>query len=163
MLADYVLSVQSACTDECQDAWERPQAGRYQKVRWLGRNIDAHRLACLLAHGDPPAGMPEAAHACGNSKCVNPRHLRWASRQSNEDDKTRHRTRPRGTRHHSSRLSEDDVGSLRSAYASGATTTELAERYGISRSSAYAAAIGRTWRHVTGGPGDPSRQRASSC
>lgn len=45
--------------------------------RWL-----AHRLAYTLAHGPIPDGV-EIDHACHNRACVNPDHLRPATRQQN--------------------------------------------------------------------------------
>lgn len=54
----------------------------------------AHRLMCQLAHGKPPAPDLHAAHSCGNGHlaCINPKHLRWATRKENEQDKILHRT-----------------------------------------------------------------------
>jgi hypothetical protein len=38
------------------------------------------RFVCKLAHGSPPTEKHDAAHNCGNERCVNPHHLRWATR-----------------------------------------------------------------------------------
>jgi HNH endonuclease len=37
------------------------------------------RFVCKLAHGSPPTEKHDAAHNCGNERCVNPHHLRWAT------------------------------------------------------------------------------------
>jgi len=54
-----------------------------------GRKDKAHRIMCLLAHGEAPPGKNIVAHWCGNAKCVSPRHLRWATQQENADDNRR--------------------------------------------------------------------------
>lgn len=58
-----------------------------------GRREYANRVALFLADGVPlavrrAAGL-EAAHQCNNRKCVNARHLRWATKDENKDDRRR--------------------------------------------------------------------------
>ena len=73
----------------------------------------AHRVMCYLTHGDPPADKPDAAHRCGNSICVNPNHLRWASISENMLDRVEHGTHNRGEAHPLSTLTECDVLAIR--------------------------------------------------
>jgi hypothetical protein len=67
----------------------------YGDLRNGGKHYHAHRLMCQMAHGDPPALKLDAAHSCGNGHlaCVNPRHLRWATRSENNQDAIEHRLR----------------------------------------------------------------------
>lgn len=51
-------------------------------------NSTASRVVCERAHGPPFAGA-DAAHSCDVKLCVNRRHLRWATRQENVDEKRR--------------------------------------------------------------------------
>jgi hypothetical protein len=46
-------------------------------VGFEGHWYSAHRVMCILAHGKPPAKGYMAAHTCGDSNCVNPKHLFW--------------------------------------------------------------------------------------
>jgi hypothetical protein len=62
----------------------------YGVVRRDGRLIHAHRLALQLASGITPHRDMDAAHApliCHNRICINPKHLRWATRSENLADK----------------------------------------------------------------------------
>ena len=61
-----------------------PSAKYKGKVRYVSR------LVCEEAHGPPPTNKHEAAHApngCIGVMCVNPDHIRWATRSENELDK----------------------------------------------------------------------------
>lgn len=60
--------------------------------------MNAHRLMCVFVNGDCPPDKNEAAHSCGNRKCVNPAHLRWATYEENGADKIIHGTN-RGWKH----------------------------------------------------------------
>jgi hypothetical protein len=53
------------------------------------RTVTVARLLLCLADGVPLVRRRrrEAAHRCGHWWCVNPAHLRWATREENERDK----------------------------------------------------------------------------
>ncbi len=66
--------------------WPFARATRgYGQVWFEGRQARAHRVMCILAHGEPPFEGAEATHSCqnGHMGCVNPRHLRWKTHQEN--------------------------------------------------------------------------------
>lgn len=56
-----------------------------------GRQWWAHRLMCVLAHGEPPTPKHQAAHSCGKGHygCVNPRHLSWKTNSQNQLDRAK--------------------------------------------------------------------------
>lgn len=68
----------------------------YGALRVDGKKVTATRHMCALAHGDPPKPNLDAAHSCGNGHlgCVNPNHLRWATRSENVADAMNHGRRP---------------------------------------------------------------------
>ena len=56
-----------------------------------GKRRVASRVMCEMAHGLPDDDFKDAAHSCGNGHkgCMNPNHLRWASRSENMSDAVR--------------------------------------------------------------------------
>lgn len=96
-----------------------------------GRKLLVHRVVCEATRGPPPAGRNDAAHRCGNRLCVNPRHIRWATRTENVADTLEHGTRVRGERHPNAKLTEADVRKMRSLEGV-VGVTKLAKRFGVS-------------------------------
>lgn len=60
----------------------------YGRFRVDGKMVLVHRYVCESVHG-PSHGL-EAAHSCGIGRCVNPKHLRWATPAENAKDKQIH-------------------------------------------------------------------------
>lgn len=112
-----------------------------------GQMQNASRVMCILAHGEPPTPLHEAAHSCGKGHegCVNPRHLRWATRSENHMDKRLHGTALLGEANHQARLSAGEVHAIRS---SSARVSDLAEAHGISIAHAYDIRAGKRWPHL---------------
>lgn len=108
----------------------------------------AARIMCTLAHGEPSSEDLEAAHSCGNGHlaCVNPNHLRWATRAENQADRALHGTANRGERQGRSKMKEADVLALRARYANGERLCDLAASSGFQVATIEAAVKGRSWR-----------------
>jgi hypothetical protein len=114
-----------------------------------GHNMIASRYMCLLAHGEPPTPKHEAAHNCGkgHTGCVNPKHLRWATRLENIDDMIGHGTSVHGSRNPQARLTEFDVREIRSLYRR-VGQREMAEQFGVTRGTINAIVRRRSWPHL---------------
>lgn len=131
--------------DECWE-WKaaRKESG-YGVMRWSdGKNIPAHRASHIFHIGPIPEGLI-VRHRCGNSACVNPKHLLLGTLEDkNQDARDRDRF-ARGERHPSSRLTEEDV---RAILASAEHGDILAKRFNVS--SRYIGMIQRgvRWSHV---------------
>lgn len=127
-------------TDNCR-MWPFGVSGAgYGRTTVDGRQVEIHRHVCTIVHGPPKPGMV-AAHRCGNKRCANPRHIRWATRSENEIDKLQHG--------HAGTLTERMVGDARAIHARGEVTiTALAKQYNVARETMGDAIRGATWRHL---------------
>jgi hypothetical protein len=119
----------------------------YGAVKIGGIQKQAHRCMCILANGEPPTPSHEAAHSCHNPACINPRHLRWATRLENEGDKNLRGTRPKGEHHANARLSDEDVRAIR---ADRRPQREIAKSYGISQTPVSKIKRLESWKHIQG-------------
>lgn len=135
--------------DDCLKWPGSPKPDGRGCVKWNGRNVNAHRQMCILAHGEPPEGKPEATHSCGNGHlgCVNPKHLRWGSDKDNKADMLAHGTRVRGERQGASKLTTDAVREIRSL-SGRVSQSQLAKRYGVTQSSVWKIIHRLHWGHV---------------
>lgn len=115
----------------------------------IGRGPDGHVIVCTEAHGPRPTPGHEAAHSCGVRRCVNPRHLRWATTAENHADKHAHGTDARGERNPAHRLTADQVVAIRSRLARGEHPKDLAAEHGVVPSTIQHIAAGTTWAWLT--------------
>lgn len=115
----------------------------------------AHREMCRLAHGEPPAKL-DAAHSCGVRACVNPRHVRWATRSANLADRLQHGTLPRGETHAHARLTAQDVAMI---CRSNASNEDIAAQLNVDRKTVAAVRDGVSWQWLTGLPRKVTRPR----
>ena len=103
------------------------QGDGYGCLRFDGKMQQAHRVSLYLSEGPAPDGKPNACHSpsiCHNRLCVNPRHLRWASKSENEMDKVSDNTSMR-------KLSDADVIAIRGMVAEGITNVSIADKFGV--------------------------------
>lgn len=142
------LALQAQQTDDCI-LWPYATSGRgYGQIRHDGRIQPAHRLSCEMAHGPAPSIEAQAAHACRNRHCVNPRHLRWATPAENQGDRIKDGTSNRGTRNRWNKLTESDVWQIRFFARGGLRHSDVARHFGVSRRSVSDIAAGVTWGWV---------------
>lgn len=104
----------------------------YGTVKHKGKRRPASRVMCIVAHGEPPTPKHEAAHSCGNGHkaCMNPAHLRWATKIENVHDAIAHGTNVRGEKVGSAKLTESDVREIR-RLAATIQQKSIAEMYGV--------------------------------
>lgn len=114
-----------------------------------GKTTAVHRLACIAVHGEPPSPAHEAAHSCGNGHlgCVNPRHLRWATKVENEADKREHGTIMRGEKVPSAKLTEAQVREIIQLYGTK-PAHEIGSMFGVSESTVRSIGLREKWAWV---------------
>lgn len=74
-------------TDACWLWTGKPTPLGYGSIRINGRDVRAHRFSYEKYVGKIPEGM-EIDHICRNRICVNPKHLRAATRKQNIENHT---------------------------------------------------------------------------
>lgn len=119
-------------------------AGGYGHIVQNGRMHLAHRLVCAAVNGPAPSVKYDAAHSCGDRRCVSPQHLRWATRSQNQMDRVPHLTSNRGERHGCSKLTEADVRNIRQLKGK-LSQTEIGRAFGVSRGAVYEIHAGKNW------------------
>lgn len=144
-----LIVARSARGDECAVIdFIKPNNSGYVFVWHEGRRIGCHRFVCAAFHGKP-VGRFDAAHSCGNRRCVNPAHLRWATHQDNLADRRLHGTDHGGERHPAAKLTNGQATELREQYRDGLVTVdELMTTTGLSRRSVYRLLAHETYREV---------------
>jgi len=121
---------------------------RKPKVKINKKNVLVCRLICEIKYGKPPTDKYDAAHSCGKGKegCVNPNHLRWATKEENEADKIIHGTTNRGERHGLSKLTKKEVVEIKKYILQGRTDGFLSKNFGVTRSCINSIRKGKSWR-----------------
>lgn len=132
--------------DDCL-IWPYARARGYGMVTIDGAQRVASNYMCELVHGHAPTAKHECAHSCGNGGlgCVNPNHLRWATRAENHQDMYIHGVRPLGERTKKNKVTTDQVRAIRKAKADGAHVDAIAAEYGLSRAGVYAIVNRTNW------------------
>lgn len=136
----------AAGLDECHPWTGTLNEYGYGQIRVEGRMWLAHRWAYVQLVG-ALTKKEVVRHSCDNPACQNLRHMLKGSQADNVRDR-QERGRGRwshGDTHHSAKLTAADIVTIRQ---SSEPTSELARRYGVSRSTMSAARRGDTWKHL---------------
>lgn len=109
----------------------------------------ASRFMCQTAHGDAPSPAHEAAHNCGNGHlaCMNPTHLRWATRLQNRADRISHGRNNGCEANGQAVLSPKQVDEIRAIWRAGGTSAiQIARKFQVHRSTVYSVVRHKTWK-----------------
>lgn len=119
----------------------------YGVVTYNGHSMSAHAVALIL-DGNPRPAPPNhhALHRCDNPPCVNPSHCWWGSNEENRADSMQKGRTPRGSRHHSAKLTDEQVRAIR---IDARTYRAIAAEYGISPPAICRIKSGKQWGHVS--------------
>lgn len=125
--------------------------GPYKQVHLhnCGRTVIYVHQAVLRAFvGERPSPTHEACHGpLGNlHNCVD--NLRWGTREENIAEIVEHGSQ-KGQRNSASKLTDDDVRSIRARRAAGEDVRTIAADFSISPDYVYGIARGKRWSHVT--------------
>lgn len=124
----------------------------YGIIRWYGRNLKAHRVSMIIAHGSIPTGKV-VMHKCDVRNCVNPDHLSFGTQAENNRDcsrKGRSRSLPqKGEDNPMAKLTEEEVAKMKYIRASrGLYYRQIAKMFNVQTMTAFNAINGNTWGHL---------------
>jgi hypothetical protein len=110
-----------------------------QSTRWR-----MPRYTWTLINGDIPAGQV-VRHKCDNCKCINPDHLCLGTQGDNVRDMIERGRNVKGEASSNSVLTEAQVRFIRTSELS---VSELAEKFGVTKTTIRDVRKRRTWKHV---------------
>lgn len=142
--------VQTGQLDECWP-WRGARYGTtpYGSIRYQGRAQGAHRVSYQINIGPIPEGY-DVLHRCDNPSCVNPAHLWLGTHAENmRDMKLKGRAvAVRGEAQPKSKLTEDDVRTIRQLLKEGISHRNIAERFGVRNPTISYIKHGKRWGHI---------------
>lgn len=103
-----------------------------------------HDLVMMAFKGEKPVGMV-VCHSDDNKDNNFVENLRYDTKMSNEHDAMRNGRKPKGSRHAMSKLSEEDVRTIRASSRKG---VDLAQEYGVSAEHIYVVRSRKVWKHL---------------
>jgi hypothetical protein len=153
------ISDHNACWE-----WAAFRVNGYGRFWMDGANIYAHRASWLIHNGTIPDNL-RVLHRCDNRACVNPAHLFLGTHEDNmrdmvakgrsaSGDRSTARLylekQLRGESHPRSKLTAEQVRSIRSLASSGVMFTDIAVLFGVSRSTVSSIHRRISWKSIGG-------------
>lgn len=114
-----------------------------------GRSVrkSVHRFVAVAFLGPQPDGM-QVAHNDGDQSNNRADNLRWATPRENSADMIRHGTVYCGEKHHSSKLTKEQVNTIRNTEARYGALIALAREYGVSEHTIHTIRRRKIWKHL---------------
>ncbi len=107
-----------------------------------------HRVVATAFIGARPGSGYEVGHRDGDRKNNHKLNLDWVTKEQNARQRKDHGNGGEGVKNPSAKLTDRDVCRIRTLHESGARPTDLAKRFGVSRTSIYNILGRRKWRHL---------------
>lgn len=107
-----------------------------------------HRIMCEAFHGPAPSPKHLAAHRNGKPADNRPDNVRWATYQQNMDDRYEHGDITYGERNGFAKLTNEDVGLIRSHLAFGERAPVVARLWQISAEHVSRIGSRKAWPHL---------------
>jgi len=114
----------------------------------------AHRVSFFI-HNKEFDQLLLVRHSCDVPSCVNPAHLSLGTNKDNSDDMVRRGRQNQGSNVNTAKLTPE---SALAVYNAEGTHKEIGVRFGIDCSAVSLVKGGKSWKSVTGGIPNPSKE-----
>lgn len=134
--------------DQCWN-WLKGFRNGYGAIKHQGRVLSSHRVAYVVANGEPADGTI-ITHTCDNRACCNPAHLTAGTALSNVHD-LHERGRAnvnRGESRPNAKLNETAVANIWAKKRVGMGPTQIAEELGLTLNQVKSVLRGKNWVHL---------------
>jgi len=123
--------------------------GRINEGGKFSKKILVHRALWEIYNGPIPEGKL-VRHTCDNRRCCNLKHLILGTHQDNSRDAvSRGRiVAHKGEAHHNSKLTKEDILSIRRLYKDGKSLTELGKDFDVTMQNIYLIVNKKSWSHI---------------
>lgn len=139
--------VKIALPDECWEWQASTNAYGYGQIAINKRPFAAHRIAWEIENGKINMGL-FVLHKCDNRLCCNTTHLFLGTQKDNMKDKYEKNRNPRGVDLPFSKLSENDVLTIRGKIKLGLSQRDLASKFNMSQTAISKIVRRETWKHL---------------
>ncbi len=120
----------------------------YARMRVAGAATAFGHRNALLARGEVVAPELYVLHGCDNPPCVNPEHLRGDTPVENARERSDRGRSCCGAAHHNAKLDDDRAFMVRAEKWAGFSHSQIADRFGVSKSAIDHIVAGRNFAHV---------------
>lgn len=115
----------------------------------IKKTVRGHRYEWSKVNGPIPKGTV-IKHSCDNRGCVNLNHLELGTQSDNlkemyERGRQGKRNFPKGEKHHSTKLTQEQVNEIRSMEYYKGFYSQMAVKYGVTRPTIRNIYTGYTW------------------
>lgn len=120
---------------------------RFTNQAGESKNIYLHSIMCTVFNGVQPEEDSTVNHKNGQKRDNRPENLEWVSQEDNTEHALEAGLAKRGSKHHFSKLTEENV---RSILSDKRGCVKLGREYGVTPSAIKYIRQGKCWRHLQG-------------
>jgi hypothetical protein len=119
---------------------------------YLSKNSKKHTLTIhrivAIAFIENINNKPQVNHIDGDKKNNSVSNLEWCTNEENRVHAVKNGLTPRGIKHFSAKINDNDVINIRQMFKDGNTAIEIKKHYPISIKTIYSIKYKNTWKHL---------------